>query len=241
MNDYFIKLKKNPNFMPIFAKRHSAVMLLLQIAMRAKNYDDTGDPDLKIGEAFIGDYDSYGATEQVYKSDKKFLEKYKIATFKPTNKGTIAKLNNTDFFDVDWEKVTNKVTNKQRAVNEQVTTKKKKENRKAKSSIGTANQTELKKLFSDYNSSFGKHLSIPKSGVVLNNFIHWRKHYSLEQMITALERAKHDEFWGEKITPAVLLRQSNQTGEPVDRISEFLNKKTFGNELTDEEMEARII
>ena len=42
-----------------------------------------------------------GLTRQQYRTAKENLEKWKIATFKTTNKGTIALLLNNDFFDIN--------------------------------------------------------------------------------------------------------------------------------------------
>jgi hypothetical protein len=122
MKDYFIKYIRNPQIIELGIQRPTAVILLLLVVNRAKNSIDIGNPDLEIGEAFIGDYKSYGVSEQVYRTDKNILKKFKILTYRTTNKGTIAKLINKDFFDIEWKKSTDKLTDNQRTTNEQLTT-----------------------------------------------------------------------------------------------------------------------
>ena len=104
-------------------KDPAAFVLLTQIARRAKRTNDFTLHDLKIGEALIGDYDSIGLTEQRYRSAKKRLERYGLATFKPTNKGTIAKLTNSLIYDVNLDhsndQTNNQKADKQRSNNDQ--------------------------------------------------------------------------------------------------------------------------
>lgn len=124
-NKYFVKYMRNPSLIDIGKIRPTAVILLLQVINRAKN-TESGNPDLNIGEAFIGDFESYGVTRQTYRSDKKLLEKWQILTYRVTNKGTIARLTNQDYFDINWKKITNNITNEptrhQPTTNHQATT-----------------------------------------------------------------------------------------------------------------------
>jgi len=52
------------------------------------------------GEAFLGDFERYGMTEQQYRTAKAQLQKWKFATFRATTKGTVARLIDTRLFDV---------------------------------------------------------------------------------------------------------------------------------------------
>lgn len=72
-----------------------------------------------------------------------------------------------------------------------------------------------------------------------NNFKTWRKEYSLEQILEAIEKSKLSDFWHDKLTPEKLLRTN------ADRIGEFLNIKVAklpsygdidGDEYIDEEL-----
>jgi len=157
MNNYFIKLKQNPQLIMLFRRRPTAFLLLTLIAIRAKN-SKSGDPDLKVGEALIGDWSFYCKSERCYRSDKLFLKKHQISTFKPTPRGTIAKLNSTEFFDVEWKKVTNKVTDKRRTSDEKVTTNReiyirnKRENKSpSQSGLHPCSDLEILKIASDLN------------------------------------------------------------------------------------------
>jgi hypothetical protein len=102
--------------------RHYAPALTLAyvIGQRARWRNDGFNPHgLQFGEAFLGDFGSYGLTEREYRTAKKILAESQFATFKATNKGTIAKLIDTRLFRINPPKgdgqnagqVTNGATN----------------------------------------------------------------------------------------------------------------------------------
>lgn len=123
-NKYFVKLYERSNeFYELIKRRPTAFVLLAIIAVRARKVHLDINDDIEVGEAFIGDYEEYGATLQSYRTDKKYLEKFKIATFKSTNKGTVAKVVNSSIFDISRVSSTNKLTDKQQTNNMQSTTK----------------------------------------------------------------------------------------------------------------------
>lgn len=107
--------------------------LALIIAKRARRTKCTIN-NLEIGEAFIGDSGKIGITEQQYRTAKTQLAKINFATFRATNKGTIAKLVSTEVWDINTdasngqsnEQVTDNSTPKQR-VTKNVKNKRKKE------------------------------------------------------------------------------------------------------------------
>ncbi len=116
-------LKRNETVMDLIIHYPNAFLLLTVIALRARRVPNkiTG---LDVYEAMVGDYESCGLTEQKYRTAKKVLDKLKIATFKATNKGTIAKLVNTDIYDINAPTTNGQATGKQRSSNGQVTTNK---------------------------------------------------------------------------------------------------------------------
>ncbi len=98
----FIKfIRESKEFDMLVLRRPSAFVLLSIIAKRAKRSNDHPYPELEMGEALIGDHETYGVTRQIYRTDKEFLEKFKFSTFKTTNRGTIAKLINSSVFDIN--------------------------------------------------------------------------------------------------------------------------------------------
>lgn len=115
---------RNPQLEELGRVRPTALVLLRIYLNRAKNTEDRGNPDLEVGEAYLGDWKMYTKSEQIYRTDKSYLEKYKILTYRATNRGTIARLVDTSFFDVEWKKSTDKSTDKPRASHEQATTNK---------------------------------------------------------------------------------------------------------------------
>lgn len=118
----YIKLNRESQDIDwILNKRPTAFLLLTIIARRAKRTDDHPNKSLEIGESFIGDYESYGVTKQVYRSDKKFLQSCSQVTLKVTNKGTIAKLTSTSIFDINETKSTDNLTHNQHTTNTQLT------------------------------------------------------------------------------------------------------------------------
>jgi hypothetical protein len=84
----------------LLARSKNAFVLLWVIASRVSR---EGNARVKLlpGQAFIGDHNSYGMTEQEYRSAKKVLESNGIATFKRTKWGTTATLIDTGIFDAN--------------------------------------------------------------------------------------------------------------------------------------------
>lgn len=123
-NKYFVKfIEHSPEFYALVNQRPTAFALLAVIVDRARKVPLTIKDGIEVGEALIGNYEEYGATEQTYKTDKHYLKKFGIATFKSTSKGTIAKLVNSSIFDISRNLSTDKSTGGQQTTNEQPTTK----------------------------------------------------------------------------------------------------------------------
>jgi hypothetical protein len=118
-NDAIELIKMNPN----------AFVLAYIIASRARYTNTFNAYALARGEAFLGDYKTYGMTEQQYRTAKEQLQKHNFATFRSTSKGTIGKLMDTRLFDPlnisSNEQSNERTTSEQRTNNVQVTTNKK--------------------------------------------------------------------------------------------------------------------
>jgi len=80
-----------------------AFILLTCIALRAKRRIGYNKLGLELGEAMIGDYENIGLSRQNYRTAKQHLEDGHFATFKPTTKGTIAKLCDSRVFDINTD------------------------------------------------------------------------------------------------------------------------------------------
>ncbi len=87
----------------LLKKNQNDFILLYFIAIRAWRGPGISPRDCGIGEAFIGDYSTMGMSEQEYRTVKKHLKKMGFITIKPTSKGTIAKLINTELFDPNFD------------------------------------------------------------------------------------------------------------------------------------------
>jgi hypothetical protein len=92
------------------------------IAARANWRGGFNRHNLEFGEAFLGDFESYGMSERNYRTAKEQLAKWNFATFRPTNKGTIAKLKDTRLFQINPPKGDGQSADSQRTADGQPTT-----------------------------------------------------------------------------------------------------------------------
>ena len=99
----FLKLMRGKEAEELM-KKPDAFLLLTQIALRARRSNELSVENLKMGEAKIGDYKEIGLTERRYRTAKKNIQSWGLATFKATNRGTIAKLENTKIYDINEDK-----------------------------------------------------------------------------------------------------------------------------------------
>ena len=103
MSETYIKLKRSAPTLELL-KYPNAFTLGAQIALRANRKGPDYSPyQLQKGEALVGDYKSLGITRGQYRWAKKILERIQFATFRTTNRGTIAKLINSNIFDINIE------------------------------------------------------------------------------------------------------------------------------------------
>lgn len=102
----FIKITRDAQ--ELFENDIDAFIVLMQMAFRARWKDSQYNKDgLELGEALIGKEDSIRLklNEQRYRDAKKRIEqKYKKATFKGTNKGTIGKFTDNSVCDLNIQK-----------------------------------------------------------------------------------------------------------------------------------------
>ena len=77
-----------------------AFNLAFVIAYRGQYRDGFNRHDLALGESLLGDFKEYGMSERQYRTAKVQLAKWRFATFKTTNKGTIGKLIDTRLFSI---------------------------------------------------------------------------------------------------------------------------------------------
>jgi len=118
----FFKIMRSEETRELLSNDHNSFVLLTQIAFRAKRTNNFSVHNLQPGQALIGDHESCGLTEQKYRSAKQRLENYGLATFRATNKGTIATLTDSRVFDINAthsnEQNNTRITDKQRTNND---------------------------------------------------------------------------------------------------------------------------
>lgn len=212
MNSGFIQTTRNQDETLLFSKRPTALLLLLLIAQRAKRTEDHPDKELQVGEAYIGDWETYCSGRQIYRTDVKFLEKHQKLTTRTTNRGTIARIVTTSPFNINEEKVTLKLTNSQPSANHQLTTNKKDKNEK--------NENIYSEILEHYNTVMRRRTkSIPREAIAK-----WLEIYNLEEIKEAISNIPSHNFMN-NIELATLFRFRNPNHEEVDYIGMYLNQK----------------
>jgi len=98
----FVKLQRSDKTEELL-KDMNAFALATVIALRARRRNIFSIHNLKVGEALLGDYKNYGMTEREYRTAKLKLSTWGIASFRATNKGTIAKLADNSIYDINQE------------------------------------------------------------------------------------------------------------------------------------------
>ena len=82
-----------------------ALALAYLITYRARWRNAGFNPHgLQFGEAFLGDFENYGMSERNYRTAKAQLDEWGFATFRVTNRGTVAKLSDTRLFKINPRK-----------------------------------------------------------------------------------------------------------------------------------------
>ena len=115
----------------------------------------------------------------------------------------------------------NNLLTKRNVSNKETSNEKPQQNKKSEMSL----DDKAKWVIDTYNQIFGKRLKVYKA--IKANLAYWLDAgYSANDIKKALEIAKYDEYWSDKITPTILLRQKNTRGEEVDYIGSFLAKDT---------------
>ncbi|AUR92836.1 hypothetical protein NVP1177O_71 [Vibrio phage 1.177.O._10N.286.45.E10] len=127
-------------------KYPNANHLFMVMAFRARRTDHPMN-GLKAGQCFLGDYSSIGLTERQYRTAKKQLTDWKLATFKGTNKGTVGTIVNTKVYDINEDNgdgldVIQK-TGKRQASDRQATTNKECNNEKNEETIPLTKMKEI--------------------------------------------------------------------------------------------------
>jgi hypothetical protein len=96
----WFKAIRYPDLPALVRTSRTAFLLAYLIAYRARWSQDSFNPlNLDIGEAAI-DYENWGLTEQEFRTARKNLEKWKLAQFRSTRRGTIGKLIDTRLFSI---------------------------------------------------------------------------------------------------------------------------------------------
>lgn len=137
----WLKTYRNPELLELIAINGNAANLLLIIAFRAWRGTGINRHGLGPGQAFIGNFEKQGMSEQQYRTAKKVLEKLGYATFKPTARGTIATLTDSRIYDINLEGPNRLATGSQQAGNKLLT-----DSQQAGNSLATDSQQAPNRL-----------------------------------------------------------------------------------------------
>lgn len=83
---------------------------------------------------------------------------------------------------------------------------------------------DLQGIIETYNQIFNKNISSTKG--FEKNYDYWKEIHGVEKIQKALENARQDKFWKDKMTLTILFRKKNPNGEPVDYIEDLSNRET---------------
>src|SRR5215831_1631130 len=100
VNVGWFRAMRTKEALELIAVNPLAYVLAAIIAHRGRYNESFNRHNLELGEAFLGDHDSYGMSEREYRTAKKQLSKWNFATFRVTNRGTIGKLIDTRLFSI---------------------------------------------------------------------------------------------------------------------------------------------
>jgi uncharacterized phage protein (TIGR02220 family) len=179
----WIKLKRESEktVTALCKKRPTAYALLTQIAYRARR-SDCPVTGLQAGEALIGDWKSYCHSERCYRSDVQLLKKCGFSTFKPTNRGTIAKLTGTAVFDINSIKSDEQSDEQVTSKTEKVTTNKNVKNDKKKrykEKVKPCKQASLAIEYLNQKAEKGFHASSNNCSLIMSRL---KEGYTIEDI-----------------------------------------------------------
>lgn len=97
---------------------------------------------------------------------------------------------------------------------------KSREEKKKEKSYKEELNNELLNLCMESKKVLGK--SFKNTKALMPNYSFWRNNYSANEIIEALRKSRFSDYWQDKITLEILLRQRDTKGNAVDRIGEFL-------------------
>lgn len=237
----FIKFMRSQDTLELL-KHPNEYTLFSLIAYRAKRTEKLNIFNLKLGEALIGDHNSCGLTRQKYRSALNNLINWNLIKIRTTNKGTIAKIINSDIFDIN-EEISNHQGNHQG--NHQITSNQPTNNHQPTTNNNDKNVNNDKNIFNkdsiEYRlSEYLKKWVLknnPKARVP-ENLNKWARSFNEiiridkrdpEQIKNVIKWCQSDSFWFKNIlSPSKLRKQYDRLlleikGRPKQRDSRFDN------------------
>lgn len=94
--------------------------------------------------------------------------------------------------------------------------------RKGKERKDNTYTSDFAKWLEAYNKEYSTKY---KNKSLISNFTYWREQYSQEDLISIIPKLRNHTWLADKHKPDLVLRQRDQSGNPVDRIGELLSIK----------------
>lgn len=233
-NPGWFKSSRGDDALEVIGANPFAYVLAAVIAHRARWKLDEKFNRFRValGEALLGDYWNYGMSEQQYRTAKRQLEEWKLATFRTTNKGTIGKLIDTRLFVVvnhpSNEQYNTPSTNEQRTTNERLTTEQRltKKERKEESKRGTVKPPPVGDKMTVKNNPEGVPQFEPvKPGLYLREYQAMIKH--AREQIAAVKRNRGNYIRDLSDRAVELIQWLKKEGKPdcEARVKEILARE----------------
>lgn len=152
----------------------------------------------------------------------KYLESEKQIEQQKTTKFTIITIVNWDRYQQSEQQNGKQVENRLKTNGKQIETNKNDKNEKNDKNI----YIELDKIRKHYNQVFGRDTKSTEG--YRKNYLHWKEIHSTEKIMKAIDAARRDNFWKDKLTLTILFRRKSPQGEDVDYIEDISNRQTQG-------------
>jgi len=227
----YLKVTRNEELTALAVKHPNAFILLYFIALRARRAPSSV-MGLDICESFLGDYEALGMTRAKYRRALEVLQKYKIVAIKATNKGTIVKLLDKQYYDInekeDSQQSDHQVAIKKPSNSHQIATNKNvikkelkmKEKKEEEETNATAVAISPKKQISEEakeltqylwqriqaNNEYAKEPNLEKWAEEMDKILRIDKR-DLKAIRFLIEWSQQDSFWSTNILSPAKLRK----------------------------------
>lgn len=150
-----------------------------------------------------------------------YLENEKQIEQQKTTKFTIITIVNWDTYQSCGKQNEKQIENRLKTDEKQIETY---NNDNNVNNVNNDNNIHLQEIIEFYNQVFNKHVTSSKG--FETNFKKWIQIHDVEKIKKAIENARKDKFWRDKMTLTILFRVKNGNKEDVDYIEDLSARET---------------